>query len=532
MGTSADSEIGETMSHSSRSRVLSVCVVALLFVSILPPVAFASVNDIPFPLGVSPTNPDALDSPETNWRGGWGNSTTVEYILNLPQVNWAEEGHIRHVHYRFDRDPDAFVEVVPNGPRVDVSTVFLSETTAQVRKDLVSHWFQESETAWNYTPLPGQKRPFEGTWYISWRFEADGPAGGQSVLAAQTIGPYPLGIDVTPPMPVRKLTAKPSERYAGPIDLWTDSQQAYVFWEDAQYDELSGVAYFEVQVDRETHGSGVFYLPPTRPYVTIPDMPPGKSEIRVRAVDRATNAGPWTTTHFYSDPDEPGVEVVFPAKNGDLIGATRPLKAQATDLAGIRWVRFEINGRHVGTVFAPRLILEADFDNDVLPTYEAQLRPDWGPFANGSHTLKVTAADMFGREVSALRTFQLDKTAPRISNVRSGPSLFYPIIREGYRDWMTAHFDVSKNVRTWLYIYDESGKLYATRTAPSNAGATSISWDGAGDESGSARVGTFTFRLKVVDAAGNETWWGAGTTTIRDFEIVRIAPNAVRIIPR
>ncbi len=516
MATSADSEIGETMSHSSRSRVLSVCVVALLFVSILPPVAFASIDDIPFPLGVSPTNPDAWDSAETNWRRGWGNSTTVEYLLNLPQVNWAEEGYIRHVHYRFDRDPDAFVEVVPNGPRVDVSTVFPTDTTAQVRKDIVSHWFQEPASAWNYTEMPGQKRPFEGIWYFSWRFEADGPTGGESILASQTIGPYPLGIDVTPPMPVRKLTAKPSERYAGPVGLWTDSQQAYVFWEDAQYDELSGVAYFEVQVERETHGSGVFYLPPTRPYVTIPDMPPGKSEIRVRAVDRATNAGPWASTHFYSDPFEPEVKIVHPARNGDLIGATRPLKAEATDLAGIRWVRFEINGRHVGTVHSP--------------PYE--LKPDWGPFPNGQHTLKVTAADMLGREVSVERTFRLDKTVPRISNVRSGPEPFYPIIREGYKDWMTVNFDVSKDVRTWLYIYDESGKLYATRSATNRAGAAKISWNGAGDESGTARTGTFTYRLRVMDAAENVAWWGTGTTTIRDFEIVRIAPNAVRIVPR
>ena len=504
------------MSHSSRSKVLSAWLAALLFATIVPQGAFASVHDIPFPLGESPTNPDAISDSETNWRRGWGNSTTVEYLLNLPQVNWAEEGHIRHVHYRFDRDPDAFTEVVPNGPRVDMSTVFPTDTRVQVRKDLVSHWFQEPASAWNYTAMPGQKHPWEGTWYLSWRFEADGPESGESILASETIGPYPLGIDATPPMQVRKLTAKPSERYTGPTGLWTDSQQAYVFWEDAQYDELSGVAYFEVQVDREARGSGVFYLPPTRPYVTIHDMPPGKSEIRVRAVDRATNAGPWAYTYFHSDPYEPEVEIVYPARENDLIGATRPLKANATDLAGIRWVRFEIDGRHVGTVYGP--------------PYE--LKPDWAPFANGTHTLKVTAADMLGREVSQLRTFRLDKVPPRISNVRSGPEPFYPIIREGYKDWMTVNFDVSKPGRVWLYVYDEQDRLYATRTAPVSAGAASISWNGAGDETGAARVGTFTFRLKAVDAAGNETWWGRGTTTIRDFEIVRVGPNAVRVIPR
>jgi len=498
-----------------------VFVAALLVVSLIPQPAFGSVSDIPSPLGEFVTNPHGWvdwNNPDLNWRQGWGNSTTVKYLLNLPamdEYDHSREGNIRHVHYRFDRSL-LVRDVIPGGERVDMSTVFPADGVVDIQKDLVSHWYLEPESAWGYVPLAAQKHPFEGIWSFAYRFEADGPLGNESVLSSNTIGPITLGIDVTAPLQVRTLTAKPSERYTGPTGPWTASTQAFVFWEDRQYDDLSGTANFEVQVNGETRGKPVFYLPPTKPYVTIHDMPPGTSTIRVRAVDRATNPGPWATTTFRSDPDVPTLKITRPAKDNALIGAFYTFEAEATDLAGIRWVRFSIDGAPVGTV--------------TKPPYRLAL--DMRKYRNGAHTLTVETQDMLGRIVKQTRPFNLDKIIPHIRDVRDAPDPFYPIIREGYKDNMTVHMNLTKDVHVMLFVYNSDGELVATRQGRRAAGNANISWNGAHDADGSTSTGTYSYRLRVNDWAGNVTWSGRGHTTIRDYEIVRVAPNAVRVIPR
>jgi len=529
----------------SRVALTVVCALALLLSTSAP--AFAGLNDLPvlpgtegaaWPVGdenavtslptipawaFSATNPADENHPDSWWRQGWGNSLAAHFDLAIP-VDTVPEGQPRPdptydwvlgAMYVADRDPNTDVneltpyaydhatQLAPTGETDPYPYTFLFRESIDI---LGSYVYGEGDTGALYS---GARYGYEGPWWLHYNFYS------QSDVATRTLT-IPFGIDVTPPTPVRKVTVRPSTSYTGPTDIWFESARAYVTWEDMEYDALSGVVFYEVLLNDEVVDDRVWHLSHTARSITIENMPPGVNQIQVVPVDRATNRGPAQTVTFKSDTDIPVVEVTAPAKDGATMPLRATFAATATDGAGIEWVDFAIDGTSIYT--------------DKSAPYAVTW--NMGAYSVGPHTLTVTAKDMFGHTATAKRTFYVDKTIPKISSVSDAPDPFYPIIQEGYKDTMTVQFYTSEGGKCALYIHNAAGTRVATRSKASiGSGWQSISWDGQIGE-GVADPGTYNYKVKVVDAAGNVGWSGTGYTTIRDYEIIRVAPNAVKIVPR
>jgi len=337
----------------------------------------------------------------------------------------------------------------------------------------------------------------------------------------------PFGIDQTPPLPVSKLSAVPYVGYAGPAGAWQPNSRVVVAWEDKEYDALAGAAAYEIWLNDKLvtddadveYPEYVYHIGPAYTSFTIENLPPGKNKIAVKVVDRATNVGPAVATYFYSDPDVPKIAITSPVDNG-LVPRNAVFAANATDGGGIQYVKFYLDGGLVGT--------------DSSAPYS--MSKDMAAYANGTHTLLVTTRDMYGREVSDSHKFTLDKTPPSISSMVDSPDVFYPYIQDGYKDYTTISFYTDEPGYAYVYIYTPDGVARAGRSTPVNAaGVHSVRWDGTYNITPDYDFGrnwTFSYRVVMVDRAGNKTTSGKGYVTTRDYELVRVAPNAVRVIER
>ncbi len=476
-----------------------------------------AINNWPSPtLGSSSTNPIDGTDPDVWWRYGWGNTLHPQFKLNLPEgttIDRNEDGlFVLGIYYTVDRDPFTqinrdFLERYYNAS--DSSGSWMNHTL-DVNGILQSDPVNLAET------YPGARVPIEGVWWFHWSFY-------DNYQVATTTVSAPFGIDLTPPLPVSRLVAKPSSGYTGPTgDVWFAQNRAKIEWEDKEYDALSGVALYEILLNDEVlerqdgKPAYVYHLGHTRRDITIEDLPSGRNKIQVRAVDRATNRSDPVTTYFQVDTEPPTLSIVRP-KADAWVPARSTFSVNAEDDAGVRNVKFYIDGTLVGTL--------------TKAPYSAEL--DLRDYANGRHSFTVKVTDMFGREVSKSVSFLLDKTPPVISQISQSPEPFYPIIREGYKDNVNVRFHVSEAVNAYLHIYGSDGALYTSRSAPRGPGWATLTWDGA-DSLGSVlpESMTYTYRLQAIDQAGNQAWTSPRVTTVRNYEIIRVAPNAVRVEPR
>lgn len=499
------------MFRTLRSRAILLALVIALSVPAFPASAFAA-------LGSSPTNPWDDADPSVFWRMGWGNAL-------YPQFNLYTTPPSTGMLYRVDRN--LLTDIDESNPAAYDHSYWYPDATESGTwrtHTLDMRGILASNPGGLASLDPGARLPIEGRWFYHWNFF------DVSAISTQTVTAQ-FNVDVTPPRPVAKLTAKPFLGYAGPANVWLPDTRAVISWEDKEYDDLAGTAAYEVWLNgsrlmdpaSEDRPRYVWHTDYTFTTITLEDLEPGKNKISVKAVDRATNTSTPQTVFFYSDPDTPTVSITAPSKAGSLIGARYTFKADAFDGAGLQWVKFFIDNSLAYT--------------DTASPYAVQL--DMRPFSNGTHTLKVVAKDMYGREVVDTRTFSLDRTVPSLTSVGDSPDPFYPYLIDGYKDTNSIKYWVSEPVTAHLYIYTPEGDVYRHLSGARSAGWNSFSWDGTDAEGFLPGTGvpnatsvTFGYRIGVVDAAGNTRWSGVGTTTIRDYEIIRLANNAVKIVPR
>jgi len=510
----------------SRVALTFVCALALILsfagsaVAYDKPLAWDNISNWPESgLGFSSTNPGSVLDAEAWWRDFWGNSTSASYELEIPagcvpehfsdgQRNYDPgtglpvEPIVLGAIYVVDKSPDT--DINENAPALyeHATGLWTPQNLLILKADMLS-------TAAGSPTLPNARFPWEGEWFLHYSFYSESDVSTLTITV-------PLNVDVTPPAPVRKVVARPSAKYSGATGGWFESNRAHVTWEDMEYDAMSGIAYYKIVVNGEEFDQRVWHLGHTSTSISVEDLPPGENVIEIIPIDRATNEGPAEKVTFKSDPDYPVVKITTPSAEGQTLPVKPTFAADVTDGAGIQWVDFAIDGKSIYT----------DLEAPYAVTW------NMASYSTGPHTLTVRAKDMYGHVTEAKRTFYVDKTIPIVSSLSDAPDPFYPVLKDGYKDAMTVNFFTSEGGKCALYVYDSAGNLWAKRTKRCiGSGWQSMSWDGVGGED-EVKVGTFTYKIEVRDAAGNPGYSATGYTTIRDYEIVRVAPNAVQIVPR
>lgn len=500
-----------------RSRVAYVLLSVVMLLALTPSFAAGSGNDPP--TGTSLTNPmypypadesfhliphpdDTSPYPLSFWRHGWGSSSMPQYTFGHPDPS--TPGGVQGFYYVVDRSADTTLNLTDTGTYYQSSSP-VNTLVSLGNLNITDVYYHDAPAAgWLYSE-PGMRLPWEGRWYLHMMWY-------DMAGTLYSTHHVPMGIDQTRPLAVSTLMARPSWSYVGPTNKWFSTRRAHVTWEDKDYDALSGVAKYDVYVDG-VFATAKFEADHIFESVTLEDLTGGAHIIDVYAVDRAANVGPAARTYFYSDPDTPTVSITSPV-NGGRVGVNAVFNATATDEAGISLVDFAIDG--------------VSFFTDRGAPYTAT--KNLSAYSNGTHTIRASARDMLGRVVSTTHTFTIDKTFPVVNSVSDSNDPFYPMIVDGYKDTTNMSFWCSEGGTATLSIYNASG-LYATRSKAVGSGWQSITWDGVSKYGGKA-TGTFSYSITVKDAAGNATTLQGYQTTIRDYEIVRIAPNAVKIIPR
>jgi hypothetical protein len=399
-------------SHLSPSRFgrhvsIVLLVVALLFNGLAP--AFASSMDDD-PKATSATNPWDMSNVETWWRFGWGQSDHPELTMS-PGEDTATAGTASGntiptlgFIYRIDRTLGSFPTT--GDPVVDLSgdkTGSLFSHTFDLRGVLAS----APAGQWGYVPLPGQSDPVEGPWYVHLRF-----FNALRVIDPSSTKTYGLSVDVTPPNPVSGFTSSASGSPTTtpvvlPSGVTTDvsviahTRNMYS-WDPIQYDALAGDGRFLVDLNgdqSQTYVYNLLYL--GVPYhVTIEDLKTGLNAVQVRTIDRAGNQSVPRTIYTVVDTDTPVLQITHPTAGMGPLQHHYLMSADATDMAGIRSVVFNIDGSSVATVTQPPY----QYDCDANSLIEGV-----------PHLLTVTARDLCGHSVDATRSFQVERAVPTAS---------------------------------------------------------------------------------------------------------------------
>ena len=493
------------------------------FSSVIPPSeGFLVGDDEAFSQEIAATtktNPNDSMSPDIFWRQGWGNSLYPQFEASPPSVDPLTYGFVTGMLYTLDMTPTTVID--PGKPANYFKSSLGGGTNLDQTVDLVGTFNYPPLGGWPNVNLGGEVMPYEGLWYFHF-LPFTTKAYCQQVTSHVTIG-----IDVTKPRAVTGFAASPS-LVASQAGSWTSASRAHLSWAADRYDDLSGVAYYRVFVDDQpvipagtidTLGRIFEVLGRTPAAVTIENMPAGKHKVSIVAVDRATNEGPATNTYFYSDPDAP--KVAFLTPTASILRVKPSMTATASDLAGVKYVVYKLDGAKLGTT-------------TVAPY---ALTPDLSAFASGTHTLSVSAIDMLGRVTTVSRTVTLDKTPVTVTGFSRTPSVFYPVIRDGYYDNSTIKYTLNKSATVTLTIRNSAGATVRTLKASKGAGSSSFVWDGKWASDGKVHVSssgssTYTYQISAVDAAGYTATTTKLSTTIRNYELVKTSSGSVKVVPR
>lgn len=505
------------------ARVVAVVAVTVMVLGAFATSAFALIDDLPDPLGSSATNPGALDNKETWWRAGWGHEAYPQFTMNTPGMDPMVQltGFIYTVDSQVGTVVDTstpskyFVSANPVGTHIN-QTINIPAS------------FQDPfETGPHVTPV-GANYPYEGAWYLHYRFHDNIDEYGRNITAF-------FGVDRTAPAAVTGLKASPT---TDPNVVGVSpSSRVNLTWDLAQYDSLSGVAFYQVLIDGQaaipettvtpTQGRRYELLPnylpndPT-PYnkpvqvnsVTIEDAPAGLHTYSIVCVDRALNEGPATSVTFWSDPDQPTLSFVSPS--GAYIGVTPKITVNAGDAGGVKSVAYYLDGKHIGTsTSAPY-----------------SLSPYLGSFGAGTHILKGVVTDAYGRTTTATKSVTLDLTRLSLTRLSLTPNPFFPILVDKYRDTQTVYFYANKPAVVTFTVRTSKGKVVRTMTKSVNAGKNKFTWDGKWSDDNTAHTGTFYYRISGIDRAAYTTTTKSLKTVIKNYQIKKLAHNKVTVIPR
>ncbi len=360
--------------------------------------------------------------------------------------------------------------------------------------------------------MPGMHDPVEGVWYVHAR----------SVLATVTppegrLAELKFGLDITPPRAIPRADIQFTDGHGSVVPF----TRRDLLWKSGQgktYDDLSGDSRFAVYLNGTKKRTAWIVTSWPHMGVSIEDLPAGKNIIGVAAVDAAGNEGPITSLTSYVDTDTPTISIVSPAP-GQVVRSRVAASVDATDTGGISGVRYEVDGTTIGV-------------STVAP-YSMTL--DLSDFSDGRHVLKAVVTDLYGRTATAIRSFILDSTPPRLSSVSVSPTDFYPLIKDGYLDHTTVRFRLSERTRVRLEVRDAVGRLIYSTTSVENPGIKSFRWSGQGivhDDSKPFLVARYRLRVVATDAAGNVGRTRQHTVAVRTYQIRRVASDKARVIQR
>ncbi len=478
-------------------KILMVVLTLALVLSAGALTAFAAGD----PIGTSTTNPT-----DQWWR------TTVDVHGNT--VYWGSSSR-----------PDLIVP--PSGEGTDAPLGFLYDATRApssidiATPDIYGKTVQPVGThftqVFNLSKYPGAAGGLEGIWYLELRFFKS--SGYDPTTSQQAIG-----VDQTHPVPVAGLALYDGPAGVTPISGVTTTDRIQARWTDAEYDSLSGTAYYQVYLDGTPWPSSIqgdieagraWRLLGVPASLTAEDFPAGIHTVSISAVDRAANEGPKTSVDITVDPDVPVISLTKPVA-GSLIGAAPSFEATASDAGGVKFVKFYVDGTLVGT--------------DSTSIYA--VTPDLSAFGNGSHTAQAMVEDLYGRQVySDLVPFTLDKTAPAITGINDSPDPFYPRKRDGYKDDSIIRFRLSEPAAVKVTIYTKKGTVVRAMTANKPAGSGSMKWNGKNDGGVLVAAGVYYYRITATDAAGNAKSSGKYATRLAYHQFVRTR-RGIRVIDR
>lgn len=461
-----------------------------------PAHAWANINDEPN--ARSSTNPNDPTDKGAWWRRGWGNSLYPDISFETIPSGTNASGKtipILGFTYWWSRDASITVDDTMNvSPRAEGPVTGGSFDLQGINAD-------PPPGGWRYTPLGGETSDLEGMWYVIFRFYNElGPA---------TVGwRYSYGVDLTPPQPVSGFTSG----FRNMATRW--SRRAYT-WDFKEYDALSRTALYRIS----RNGKEIALVPalpflPTR--FMIEDLPAGKSTIGIQAVDRATNVSPVVTEDTWVDTDTPRVSIVTPAQNQWVSGSAYGFTASASDNAAVTSVKFMLDGVIRGVVSSPPYTVK--FDTRSL--------------APGHHVVTAEARDVIGNTASDTHDFYVDNQKIGIGSVSDSPDPFYPWKIDGYKDYTRISWYQNEAATSMYVQFVQSNRVFR-EIALKNVGAgwNAISWNGR-TAAGAVGLGLFYYRLVAYDRAGNPTITTWFPTNIRNYEIVRIGPDKVKIVPR
>jgi|GEM_PF-1134805 len=481
--------------------------------------------------GSSSTNPYAPGDANTGWREMWGSSLYPNFTISSPSFNATQQAEM---FYMVDRMPAGSIN--PANPASYYRSVHPQGTEILNEIDQLGV-LASNPSLDGLTLYPGRaSESVEGIWFWHVLFQ---DAQGRNLGSYST----PYGIDRTPPSAVSGLGAYSSSTAQQPTTGWFSQNRVVLKWSNVQQDKLSGTAYYRVYLDGSCvipgssspldPASGAGGMPwyrtgRSQESLTLESVGAGKHTVQITAVDRAGNEGArGAGISVFADFDAPGLAIVKPASSASRLSAASYLSVQASDTGGVASVNYAIDGVSVGTMKPTKY----------ATTFNSNLRPEWSGYANGLHRFTAKVTDMVGRQTSVSRDFILDKKAPSVSIKSSGPSPFYPRIREGYKDNYSIKFSSSEEATASMLIYNTSGTLRRTISKRVAAGTSTLTWDGTLSSLDFAKANlakTYKYKVKIrlVDRAGNTTTSSSRSASIMFYEIVKTGPNSAKIVDR
>ena len=458
---------------------------------------------------------DALDHTKV-----WTNSLHPDFGLErgaeLATLESDSDGSVAGMLYDLRRSPELIDALSPANYFRSVRPLGASWSThMDATLDLASVMAYPPAGGWP-APEPGAEFDIEGTWYLQYKGFLD------TGWAESDTNVVKFGVDVTAPTMVEGLAASPTTdtAMAGAVSAGT---RTHLSWFTKDYDALSGVAYYQVLLDGapamgatlDSQGRVFDIAGRIEPAVTVEDLTPGAHTFGVYAVDRAGNAGKTATTVVYSDPDVPTIS--FTSPTGSYVGVSARISANAADVGGVKNVTFKFDGA------------------DIAPPVTAapySVQANLGAYAAGLHTLSAVVTDRYGRQVTVSKSVTLDRTPLVLSGFSRTPELFYPIKRDKYKDNSTIYVSVNKSASLTLKVMNSAGTTLRSYQKTVNAGRTSFVWNGTWSSDNKAHTGTFYYQVVATDSAGNVASTGKLSTRIRNYELVKVSKNKVKVIAR
>jgi hypothetical protein len=453
-------------------------------------------------IGTSRSNPSATSDADAWWRQGWGNSLTPDFELAPPAPNVDDVGFVVGTLYDVSTN---LLDINTATPDLYYRSTRGTGANLNQTIDLQGVFNYPPVGGWRPTPVVGASQTIEGPWYmnLTW-FTSKGYSSSRTYH-------IPMGIDVTNPSMVDSMVVSPTLNSLDATSVIPTSR-IHISWANKSYDTLSGVGYYQVLIDGSTvipdspsnpPQGRVFNIPGAAPSgVTIEDLSPGRHEIGIQAVDRATNKGKVATQIVYCDPDVPTIKISSPS--GTLIGVKPTVGANASDLGGITKVVFKLDGTPLSTV----------------TSWPYQCPVDLSAFASGDHVLEAVATDKFGREASDRKSVRLDKTPLVLSSIKTAGSgrkvtVTYKISRPGSVKFSLKIPGYSKTVTaskagTYSFVY-----TYPKASKSTHYPSSTSFYD--------------NFTISASDSLGN-TASASGRVKCTLSKIVRVSASKVRII--